>query len=73
MTERTVSVDLTAREIQVLTCAMAGNFPESLGDVRVPALRKLAKAHHKMGSLMDGIGLARADRSEALARPMPRR
>jgi hypothetical protein len=44
MSEKTIAVELTAREIQVLTCAMAGNFPASLNDARMPALRKLAKA-----------------------------
>lgn len=41
--EATATVELTAREVQVLTCAMAGNFPESLADARMPVLRKLAK------------------------------
>lgn len=42
--ERTIAVDLTARELHVLTCAMAGNHPPKLNDVRMPTLRKLAKA-----------------------------
>jgi hypothetical protein len=44
MSEKTIAVELTAREIQVLTCAMAGNFPATLNDARMPALRKLARA-----------------------------
>lgn len=42
--ERTIDVSLSARELQVLTCAMAGNYPPKLDDARMPALRKLAKA-----------------------------
>lgn len=42
--EPTISVDLTAGELHVLTCAMAGNFPPRLRPVRLPTLRKLAKA-----------------------------
>lgn len=42
--ERTIDVALTARELHVLTCAMAGNYPPRLDDARMPALRKLAKA-----------------------------
>lgn len=44
MSDPTIPVDLTAHEIQVLMCAMAGNFPESLARVRMPVLRKLARA-----------------------------
>jgi hypothetical protein len=44
MMDRTISVDLTERELHVLTCAMAGNFPPKLNDVRMPTLRKLARA-----------------------------
>lgn len=44
--ERTISVDLTAEELHVLICAMAGNFPPQLNSYRMPALRKLAKADH---------------------------
>lgn len=42
--EPTICVDLTERELHVLTCAMAGNHPPKLDDVRMPTLRKLAKA-----------------------------
>jgi hypothetical protein len=37
---------LTPKELQTLTAAMAGNFPESLNEYRMPLLRKLAKAQH---------------------------
>jgi hypothetical protein len=47
--DRTICVDLTARELHVLTCAMAGNFPAKLNDVRMPTLRKLAKASRLLG------------------------
>lgn len=40
--EPTISVDLTADELHVLTCAMAGNFPPRLNFARTPTLRKLA-------------------------------
>jgi len=42
--EPTICLDLTERELHVLTCAMAGNFPPRLNEVRMPTLRKLAKA-----------------------------
>jgi hypothetical protein len=48
----TVSVDLTAPEIQTLTAAMAGNFPDSLAEHRVAVLRKLARAH---GDYIDAL------------------
>jgi len=46
--ERTISVDLTPRQIQVLICAMAGNFPPSLSRERMPVLRKLAKVNRTL-------------------------
>ncbi len=58
--EPTISVDLTERELHVLTCAMAGNFPPKLADVRMPTLRKLARAH---GALTDAAGARREERS----------
>lgn len=51
--EPTISVDLTARELHVLTCAMAGNHPASLDLVRMPTLRKLAKAHRTLTEASD--------------------
>lgn len=54
MIEPTIAVDLTARELHVLTCAMAGNHPPSLNDVRLPALGKLAKATHTLREANDG-------------------
>jgi hypothetical protein len=38
------TLSLTANEIHTLVCAMAGNFPESLNEYRLPLLRKLAHA-----------------------------
>lgn len=42
--QRTTAVELTAKEIQTLTAAMAGNHPASLNEHRLPVLRKLARA-----------------------------
>jgi hypothetical protein len=49
----TISVDLTAREVHVLICAMAGNHPASLRAVRMPALRKLAKAKRLLDEALE--------------------
>lgn len=46
--EPTICVDLTPRELHVLICAMAGNHPPKLNDVRMPVLRKLAKAERAL-------------------------
>lgn len=35
---------LDSRERQLLTCALAGNYPESMADLRMPVLRALAEA-----------------------------
>lgn len=35
---------LTPDERQLLTCALAGNFPTRLSSLRMPVLRALAKA-----------------------------
>lgn len=45
----TEPVALTAEEVHVLICAMAGNFPDSLAEHRMPVLRKLAKADRAIG------------------------
>lgn len=37
---------LTEDERQLLTCALAGNHPPRLNDLRIPVLRGLAKARH---------------------------
>lgn len=38
------SLTVTPDELQCLVCAMAGNFPERFGPIRMDLLRKLAKA-----------------------------
>jgi hypothetical protein len=48
-----ILVGLTARELHVLTCAMAGNHPPTLNDVRMPTLRKLAKASRALKEAAD--------------------
>lgn len=49
----TIKVAFTERELHVLTCAMAGNFPPGLSDVRMPTLRKLARASRALGEMAD--------------------
>jgi hypothetical protein len=44
LTHQSVSIELTLDEIQLLTCAMAGNFPPRLAHLRMDLLRKLARA-----------------------------
>lgn len=46
-------VELNAGEIHVLICAMAGNFPETLAEHRMPVLRKLAKASRAVGEFRE--------------------
>jgi hypothetical protein len=41
-------VTLTAKEIQTLMAAMAGNHPATLSEHRMPVLRKLARAAHEL-------------------------
>lgn len=38
-----IDASFTSEEAHVLGCAMAGQFPPSLNEYRMPALRKLAR------------------------------
>jgi hypothetical protein len=57
---------LTEKELQTITAAMAGNFPESLSQYRMGALRKLAKAQHT--NTQGAVAEARAEQREATIR-----
>jgi hypothetical protein len=42
--ENSAPIDLTAEEYHCIICALAGNFPERFGPIRMNLLRKLTKA-----------------------------